>query len=783
MNKMKTQAAEVKETAPNTVAGAIPKRLQCKILTGVSLCGYEPMKWQDLADWLGVRKGEHEQFKHEVDELHRSGRLVIGEDQAIRLPGREGTVVGTFRQNQRGFGFVVPSDTSLTEDLYIPADATKDALTGDLVQARIAHRRVKGKMRSYGRIEKILTRGKNKFVGTLSKGAKHWMVETDGRVIHKPILVDDVSAKGVRTGDRVVVQLTEYPTNTELSRGVILNILGPGGEPDVELQAVIEEFDLPQEFPEPVMDNLEMVIDEFNAGPGRMLAMGHIPAGRLDLRDKIIITIDPVDARDFDDAISIDVHPDGYELGVHIADVSAFIPEESPLDEEAQYRANSVYLPRKVLPMIPEALSNGLCSLQQEQSRLTQSAFIRFDHKGRVLNSRCAPSVIRSTQRLTYEQATAILEGQRDHLPPRVVDLVLTANKLARAIYARREAEGMLHLDLSEVELDYDDKGVLIDAHPADTSFSHTLIEMFMVEANEAVARLLDSYNIPFLRRIHPDPSKEAFAQLSEFLRMLGHRVPKEPDRNDLQRLIKSVEGKPESFAVSYAVLRSLQRAEYSPRKIGHFALASTHYCHFTSPIRRYPDLTIHRLLNLHHDGTLKKVSHELRQQHKLLEELGSYCSTTERRAEDAERQLKETLIIQLLSEQIGRHYEGVVTGISALGPFIQLPKYMIEGLLPIGELGDDWWDVDQDGGYILGQRSGRKFKIGDPLTVAIVSADPISRRLNLALVEAPAAGVPVKRGKFKKQKGTGKKSAKPSQHGKKNAQRKNRSKKSRSRR
>ncbi|NLE30339.1 MAG: ribonuclease R [Phycisphaerae bacterium] len=745
----------VTEPASSGAAGATPKRLQCKILSGVSLCGYEPMEWQQLADWLGVRKSEFEQFKHEVDELHRSGRLIIGEDKTLRLPGREGTIVGIFRQNSRGFGFVVSSDTSITEDLYIPAQATQGAVTGDMVQARIARRRVKGKMRTYGRIERILTRGKNKFIGTLTKAAKHWMVETDGRVIQKPIIVDDVSAKGVRTGDRVVVQMTEYPVEGQMPRGVILRVLGPAGEPDVELQAVIEEFDLPQEFPETVLDHLEIIIDEFNSNVGKMLTMGHMPDGRLDLRDKLIITIDPATARDFDDAISIDVLDDGYELGVHIADVSAFIPEDSPLDQEARYRGNSVYLPRKVLPMIPEALSNGLCSLQQDQNRLTQSAFIRFDPQGRVQSSRVAQSVIRSTQRLTYEQATAILEGQHDHLPKKVVDLILTAEKLARAIYARRDTEGMLHLDLPEVELEYDEKGQLVDAHPADTSFSHTIIEMFMVEANEAVARLLDSYNIPFLRRIHPDPSKEAFEQLSEFLRMLGHRVPKEPNRNDLQELINRVEGKPESFAVSYAVLRSLQRAEYSPKKIGHFALASTHYCHFTSPIRRYPDLTIHRLLNFHFEGKLKKLVMELRQGQKVLDELGQYCSTTERRAEDAERQITETLILELLKEQIGQHYEGVVTGISGLGPFVQLPKYMIEGLIPINELGEDWWEVNQDGGYILGQRSGKRFKIGDPLKVAIVSADPVSRRLNLTLVEAPAAGAPIKKGKYKKSKKT----------------------------
>jgi len=319
--------------------------------------------------------------------------------------------------------------------------------------------------------------------------------------------------------------------------------------------------------------------------------------------------------------------------------------------------------------------------------------------------------------------------------------LLLHAERLARIIYTRREKAGMLHLDLPEVELEYNDRGQFVDAHPADTSFSHTLIEMFMVEANEAVARLLDSYGIPFLRRIHPDPAPEAVAKLREFLGLLGHRLARDADRNDLQDLIKSVANKPESFAVSYAILRSLQRAEYSPKKIGHYALAGTHYCHFTSPIRRYPDLEIHRLLQFHFEDKLRNLAAELRQDFPRTAALGEHCSFTEERAESAERQIKETLILELLSEKIGDQFDGLVTGICSMGPFVQLRRYLIEGLIPLEALGDDAWEVNQDGGFIRGRRKGRRIKIGDPLKVAVVSVDAISRRLNLTLVEEPRKG------------------------------------------
>ena len=733
------------------------KSMEQRILAGLAETNGRPMDWKQLVSKLGLHKSQYDSFEKAIDQLHHAGRLVIGEDKAIHLPGPGGRIVGRFEANQRGFGFVVPIDPDLAEDLYIPPEATGGAMTGDMVQARMSRRQVKGQMRAFGRVEKIISRGKDKFVGTLFQAGGQWMIQTDGKILHQPMVVDDVTAKGARPGDRVVARVTEYPEPLRPARGVVLEVLGAEGEFSTELMAVIREFDLPDTFGEPVESDLQGVLERFNHTIGHTLASGEVPRGRIDLRDEMIITIDPVDARDFDDAFNISLTDDGWELGVHIADVSAFVRAGSPLDKEASDRGNSVYLPRHVLPMLPEELSNGLCSLQEGQDRLTKSAFIRYNRAGKVISSRFANSVIRSKKRLTYEQATAIIENKTDGFDTSVVALLKEAETLARTIERRRRAEGMLHLELPDVELEYSSAGQVVDAHPADTSFSHTLIEMFMVEANEAVARVLDSYPVPFLRRIHPDPPEPALAQLRDFLKSFGYSLPKNPDRLDLQALIDAVSQKPTSFAVSYAVLRSLEKAVYSNRTIGHYALASKHYCHFTSPIRRYPDLVIHRLLHDHLTGRLQSKADRLRGQGDEMEKTGEHCSFTERRAEDAERQLTKTLVLQLLSGKVGQRFSGVVSGVSSLGAFVQLQKYRIEGVIRVEDLGSDWWELNIDGGTIVGKSSGRQIKIGDPMEVVIVSVDRVRRFLNLApaeRIEAAKKGKKPKESKIKMQKG-----------------------------
>jgi ribonuclease R len=490
---------------------------------------------------------------------------------------------------------------------------------------------------------------------------------------------------------------------------------------------------LPSEFDADCIEQTREAAAEFNPE--------HIGA-RDDITEKVIITIDPPDAKDFDDAISIERNTEGnWELGVHIADVSCFVTADSPLDVEAKNRGNSAYLPGKTIPMLPEILSNGICSLQPGQRRFCKSAYLTYDREGNVLGRRFANSIIDSAQRLTYEDADKALKGHTKGIKPEVVKLLKDMEALSRVIEKRREKAGMIHLDLPETELVMDKSGRVVNAHPADDSYPHTIIEMFMVEANEAVASLLDRHNIPFMRRIHPEPDALGMKSLSQLVRAFGVSVPRVPNRAAIQELLTAVKGADCSFAVNLAVLRSFEKAQYAPLHIGHFALASTHYCHFTSPIRRYADLLVHRVLEFYLQNRLdvaKQISAGLD-----LTEIGKHLTFTEQRADDAENELKTVLILQMLSKRTGEELDCVVTGLTNFGVFVQSLKFGIEGLITMGDLGGDVWKYNQKAQCVMGMRSGASIHLGKAIKVRIVSVNVPARRLNLVPVKplvVPAA-------------------------------------------
>jgi ribonuclease R len=738
---------------------AMPDNIRSRILETVRAEGYTPQKPRQLARALDlIEDDQYSTFRGALRELMDEGRVVIGARGAVVLPSQRvstNVILGTYRHNRRGFGFVVPTDPGSHEDLFIPPGENGGAITGDIVRAKIVHRGHRdGKAIAEGRVIDLVERKHTRFAGTLARAAGQWMVYPDGNTFTEPIMTPDAAARHIKPGTKVVVEITTFPADRQAAEGVITEVLGEAGEKDVDLRGVIVQFNLPAEFPEEVRDQASRAVQNFDPESER--------GRRLDLTSDVICTIDPDDAKDYDDAISLRrTHEGLWELGVHIADVSHFVQEGTPLDLEAAERGNSTYFPGHVIPMLPEVLSNGVCSLQEGVPRLCKSAFIWLDDRGKPVGTAFANSVIKSRKRLRYREAQALIDNApeiphpqgnktRDDYAPEILSLLKDMDTLAKIIQRRRHAAGQLVLDLPRIELVLNEEGKVVDAVPEDTSFTHTLIEMFMVEANEAVARLLHALGVPFLRRAHPDPDMEQSERLRHFVQVAGHTLPKTIDRPALQGLLKQVRGKPESFAINLAVLKSLTRAEYSPQEVGHFALASQHYCHFTSPIRRYADLHIHRLLDAWFDAIHASFKHgpvpypKAGQRPRLqdvpshddLVGMGKRISFTERRSEDAEKELRQIKVLTLLEQHVGEDYLGVITGITNFGLFVQLHTWLVDGLIRYEDLWDDWWDVDEKAGVVRGQRSGQKLGIGDVLRVRIAKVDIPRRELDLSVLE-----------------------------------------------
>ena len=735
-----------------------------KIIKLLKHSDYTPVKLAKLGKALGVSPEDYPQFKEAFDQLRQAGHVVIGAKNLVSLPSLAGQIVGTFRSNPKGFGFVTPREPNSHGDLFIPPSATGEAMAGDIVLVKVKRQGKRdGQMRYSGEVIEVLERSQNRFVGTLMKHPEAWIVQPDGKTFVEPISVDDVGAKGAKEKDKVVVEILSYPTEKYLARGVIIEVLGKAGRYESEIQSIIRQYHLPGEFEEDCIEQSREAAGRFKPEE---------PHNRDDITEKTIITIDPPDAKDFDDAISLEKKGKGkWVLGVHIADVSNFIPEDSPLDVEAKMRGNSVYLPGRTIPMLPEVLSNGICSLQPEQKRFVKSVYLTYDKSGNIVSRNFANSVMCSKQRLTYQQADKILKGSTKNTRPDVVELLRNMEMLSRAIEQRRRKNGMIHLDLPETELVMDKSGRVVGAHPADDSYPHTIIEMFMVEANDAVASLLDRLNMPILRRIHPEPDVMSMNNLAKLLKAFGFNLPRNPDRAAIQDLLAAVKGADCSFAINLAVLRSFEKAQYAPLHIGHYALASTHYCHFTSPIRRYADLLVHRVLEIYlqkHMDSASDISAG-----PDLTEVGKHITFTEQRADDAEKELKTVLLLQMLSKKIGQELDCVVTGLTSFGLFVQSREFGIEGLIRMADLGQDYWKYDERFQSIVGENSGCSIRLGQGIKVRIVSVNVPARQLNVAPAEllTNPAGKTKKTRKTKKRKKT-RKTKTPKKHTRKRRKR-----------
>ena len=652
---------------------------------------------------------------------------------------------GTFRRAAAGYGFVRPEGTLPGEgrdaDIFIPAEKCGDAANGDIVSVRLESKRSRmGKQE--GRIIDVVQRSTNRFVGLYFEQGGMGLVQVDGKVFSSPVYVGDPGAKGARPDDKVVMEMVRFPSHVRDGEAVITEILGQRGQPGVDTMSIIYEFNLPGEFADDALADARKQADKFDEA---------IPRGRRDLTSETIITIDPTTARDFDDAISLERLDNGHwMLGVHIADVSHFVRPKTPLDREAHDRATSVYLPDRVIPMLPEVISNNLASLQPNKVRYAVTAMIEMTADGVRVATDVFKSAIKSRRRFTYEEVDEYLAenglsaaaqkspppsplpkggGKSGKLTKQVHDLLGRMHELAMMLRQRRFKRGSLELSMPEIKIDLDKDGRVSGAHLEQNTESHQIIEEFMLAANEAVADRLADAGLLFLRRVHGEPDPRKLKALTEFVRELGFPAENLQSRFELQELLDEVKGDPREPAVNYAVLRSMQRAVYSPEEEGHFALASNCYCHFTSPIRRYPDLTIHRLIDDLNRG--RKPEQKLDD----LLVLGDHCSEREQRAADAERELTKVKLLNYLADKIGHEMDGVITGVENFGLFIRGVEMPAEGFVHISGLSDDTYRYDRAGHVIQGFRSGNTFRLGDSVRVAVAAVDVDTRSLDFRLV------------------------------------------------
>ena len=705
------------------------RELKRRVLDYVSRPDYQPQKPKQIARALGLSAEQTRLLRQAIKQLVAEGQLAYGSGHQVRLPGELAAdqVIGVFHRTARGNGYVRPQgvepDSQRRKDIFVAARNAKDAATGDTVRVKIIRRRGR-EGKPEGVVLEVLERESHQFVGTYVEEAGQGFVVVDGGMFAHPIPVGDPGAKGARPNDKVVFEMVRFPSYAHPGEGVITEVLGPRGAPGIDTLSVIREFGLVEEFSQAAVAEARRQAERFDES---------IPPSRRDLTDLTIITIDPEDARDFDDAISLEKLDNGHWLlGVHIADVAHFVREGSALDQEAKDRGTSVYLPDRVIPMLPEIISNSLASLQPNKVRYAKTVFLEYTPEGVLVDVELCRSAIRSVRRFTYEEVDQFLENPqswRRRLKAAVFHLLENMYELAMILRRRRMARGALELNMPDVRIELDEEGRVVGAHEEPDTASHQIIEEFMLAANEAVANTLHRQGWLFLRRVHFPPSPRKLKALTEFVRELGLKVGSLEDRFELQKLLELVRGRPEERAVHFAVLRSMPQAMYSPTEDGHYALATDCYCHFTSPIRRYPDLTIHRLVDALLAG--KNPRNDLGH----LMSLGQHCSERERRAEAAERELVKLKLLSFLEEHLGLELEATITGVESYGIFVRGLELPAEGLVHISSLHDDLYKYDRESHALVGLYHGKMLRLGDLVRVKVARVDLERRELDFLLV------------------------------------------------
>ena len=700
---------------------------------------YKPMTFSELAQAMGIGEKQYPQLQKTLDQMEAAGEIVQTRTHRYGAPERMNLAVGRLQGHPKGFAFLVP-DMPGEPDVFVGRESLNGAWHGDRVIVRLSPPTRMGGRRE-GEVIRILERANQRVVGTFEAAKHAGYVTPDDRRLPDDIFIPKGATNGARTGEKVVVQVVTWPEARRIAEGNVVERLGMKGDVGVDILSVIRALGLPEVFPPRVLKEAEAIPE--------VVAEESITAeGRRDLRDWTIVTIDGEDAKDLDDAVSVERLENGHwRLGVHIADVSYYVKEGSALDREAYQRGTSVYLADRVVPMLPPRLSNGICSLNPHVDRLTLSCVMEINREGRVLKYDIFPSAIRTAARLNYKQVNRVLEGDeaaRAEVAP-LVPMLEEAARLMEVLHARRERRGALDFDLPEAKVILNEWGWPVSVYRVERGTAERIIEEFMLVANETVAEHCHRLDVPFMYRVHGEPAADRLVALREFLGLFGYnlRLPAEGTVSPklLQHVIEWSRGRTEENLINAVVLRTMRQAVYSEANLGHFGLAAEYYCHFTSPIRRYPDLVVHRVLRAVLTGQLTaRLRHKWE---KKMPEMARHSSDRERVAMDAERQTLDLKKAEFMSDKVGETFQGIISGVGPFGFFVQLPN-TVEGLVHVSTLTDDYYHFHEKHYALVGERTRRRFRLGDPVMVKLTRVDPDLRQLDFVLAdESPVVTVP----------------------------------------
>lgn len=683
---------------------------------------YVPMKIKEIAVVLQIPREQRDELKEILDALVEEGKIALSK-RGKYSKGKTERLKGTFQANPRGFGFITPENGG--DDVFVPEENINGAFQGDEVEFIITG--TPGGRRREGRVVRVLSHSVTHIVGLYEKNKNYGFVRPDNQRYLTDIYIPEGKSMDAVSGHKVVVELTSYGGEHMKPEGYVVEIIGHINDPGTDILSIVKDYDLPVEFPEKVLKQAVRVGKDVSDADRQ---------GRKDLREWMMVTIDGEDAKDLDDAVSVTKEGGNFRLGVHIADVTNYVQESSALDREALKRGTSVYLADRVIPMLPHKLSNGICSLNAGEDRLALSCIMTVSPEGDVTDHEIAETVVRVDRRMSYNGVAKILDGDEKAVRENeeFVPMIRMMKELSEILREKRGRRGSINFDFPETKIELDENGHPVEIRPYERNAATKIIEDFMLLANETVAEEYFWRELPFLYRTHEAPDEEKMRQLGAFINNFGYHihVRNEVRPKEIQKLLGKVEGTPEEPLISRLALRSMKQARYTTENTGHFGLAAKYYTHFTSPIRRYPDLQIHRIIKENLRGRLneERISHY----EQILPEVAAQCSTRERTAEETEREVVKLKKAEYMQKRIGEEYEGVISGVTKWGVYVELPN-TIEGLVHVADMRDDHYEFAEERYELVGEHTGKTYKLGQKVRVRVTEADRIQRTVNFEII------------------------------------------------